>query len=350
MALKADFYKHTLNFTFEAGTSRGVLTKRDTYFLKLFDDRNPALFALGEAAPLVGLSPDFGAVAEAKLSEVCNAINKGDFHFDKTQFCSFPSILFALETVFNDFENRFRRLIFSNSFYNLSEPIPINGLVWMGTKEFMKKQILEKIESGYTTIKLKIGAIDFKDELELLKYIRAEFRNENIILRVDANGAFLPEKALEKLKWLSEFEIHSIEQPIKQGQEAEMAYLCEISPVPIALDEELILNSDRKSKLLTFIKPQYIILKPSLMGGVSGTKDWIKTAEEHGIGWWITSALESNVGLNAICQLTAEYNNPLTHGLGTGKLYSNNIASPLEISEGKIFYDKDKTWDLGLFS
>ncbi len=352
MALKAQYYKHTLNFRFEAGTSRGVLKKKDSYFLKIFDERNPEIFGLGEAGPLEGLSLDFGHLAENKLLEIVNFMNSGNYGSKealKSNLNLFPSVLFAIETALLDLENGGKRQIFNNSFFNDSNEISINGLVWMGNKDFMKSQIIEKLESGFDTIKLKIGAIEFNEEIELLRFIRNQFSSNEICLRVDANGAFSCESALEKLNILSEFEIHSIEQPLKADQWDEMADLCQKTPVPIALDEELIPNSENKEKLLRHIQPQFIILKPSLMGGLTGSKEWISTAESLGIKWWITSALESNVGLNAICQFAKEFNNPLPQGLGTGKLYHNNFESPLTIESGKIFYKKDQEWDLNFF-
>ena len=352
MALKAQYYKHTLNFRFEAGTSRGVLKKKDSYFLKIFDERNPEVFGLGEAGPLEGLSLDFGHLAENKLQEIVNCINTGNYSLYedlKSDLNFFPSVLFAIETALHDLENGGKRQIFNNSFFNDSNEININGLVWMGKKDFMKSQIIEKLESGFDTIKLKIGAIDFNEEIDLLRFIRNQFSSSEICLRVDANGAFSCESALEKLNILSEFEIHSIEQPLKADQWDEMADLCQKTPIPIALDEELITNSENKEKLLRHIQPQFIILKPSLMGGLSGSKEWISTAESLGIKWWMTSALESNVGLNAISQFAMEFNNPLPQGLGTGKLYENNFESPLTIESGKIFYKKDQEWDLNFF-
>jgi O-succinylbenzoate synthase len=345
MALKAHFYKHTLNFNFDAGTSRGVLKKKDSYFIKLTD---ADICGYGEAGPLSGLSPDFGEKAESKLKEICEQINRGKFNLKTAQLSEFPSVLFALETAFRDLENGGKREIFSNSFYSNEQRIPINGLIWMGKPDFMKEQIIEKINAGYTTIKLKIGAIDFNEELSLLKFIRTEFKNDNLTLRVDANGAFSPEKAFEKLNRLSEYNLHSIEQPIAVNQEEVLAKLCEVTPVPIVLDEELIGNSLRKRELLNSVKPQYIILKPSLMGGISGSNEWIQEAENINIKWWITSALESNIGLNAICQFTAEFDNSLPQGLGTGKLYTNNFDSPLEISNGEIFYNQEKEWKLSM--
>jgi O-succinylbenzoate synthase len=352
MFIKAQFYKHTLNFSFDAGTSRGVLKKKDSYFIKIFNKENPQVFGLGEAGPLMGLSLDSGNVARDQLLSIVSVINSGDYEdlaSLKSGLENFPSVLFALETAILDFENEGKREIFKTDFFSSFEKIAINGLVWMGTPDFMQKQIIEKLENGFDTIKLKIGAIDFDEELKLLAFIRKQFSVDNITIRVDANGAFSPNQATEKLKRLSEFNIHSIEQPIKDGQEQFMASLCEKNIIPIALDEELIKNSGKERHLLETIKPQYIILKPTLMGGISGSLNWINTAESLNIKWWMTSALESNVGLNAICQLASQLKNTLPQGLGTGKLFTNNFESPLTVESGQISYDSKKAWNLDFF-
>jgi o-succinylbenzoate synthase len=353
MALIAQYYKHTLNFRFDAGTSRGVLKNKDSYFLKISEKNTPNIFGLGEIAPLEGLSIDFVPELLPKIFIVVSDINTGKLSLNNYEnyindLKEFPSIVFGIETAFLDFKNGGKRLIFNNNFYNKGSEIKINGLVWMGSHQFMQEQINEKISEGFDTIKMKIGAIDFKQELDLLKSIRKKYDVNKIKLRLDANGAFNINEAEEKLRILSEYDIHSIEQPIKQGQPTEMRILCENSPVSIALDEELIANYDKKEELLKQIMPQYIILKPTLHGGISGTKAWIIEAEKLGIKWWITSALESNIGLNAICQLCAEYENQLPQGLGTGKLYDNNFESPLVIKNGKIGYDKSINWQLEL--
>jgi O-succinylbenzoate synthase len=354
MTLKALYYKHTLNFRFDAGTSRGVLKNKDSFLLKIWNTEDKNQYGLGEASPLSGLSLDFSDV-QKNLEVVCDKINKGEINcFNFNTYCleikDQSSIVFALETAFFDLINLSKREIFKNPFFNFQSKIPINGLVWMGTKDFMHRQIKEKIELGFDTIKLKIGAIDFKEEIELLNFIRKEYTEKEIVLRVDANGAFKPNEALEKLKILSDLKIHSIEQPIAPHQHQLMAELCEISPLPIALDEELITPQNNKLSFLQLIKPQYIILKPTLMGGFNGSREWISAADQLNIGWWITSALESNIGLNAICQFTAEFQNELPQGLGTGQLYHNNFESPLTIEAGKIFYDKFKKWELDRLS
>lgn len=348
--LKAQYYKHTLNFKFDAGTSRGVLKTKDSYFIKIFKPDNPLVYGIGEAGPLKGLSPEFGEPTVQLLQKIVSDINlTGNYDPSQYDFREFSSVLFALETAMNDLNHGGKRKIFDNDFYSGNQRITINGLVWMGDYDFMKKQISEKLNAGFRTIKLKIGAIKFDDEIDLLAFLRKTFKEEDLTIRVDANGAFSPAEALEKLKRLSDFGLHSIEQPIAAGQEEEMHSLCEQTPLPIALDEEILLNGTRKKELLQSIKPQYIILKPGLAGGISGTRQWIKEAEGLGIDWWITSALESNIGLNAICQLTAEYQNDLPQGLGTGQLYHNNFNSPLEVIGEKIYYNPNSDWDLSYF-
>ncbi len=359
MGLKVKWLKHTLKFKFEAGTSRGVYTEKDTFFLKIFDSENPSVFGLGEAAPLKGLSIDDLPNFEEILQELCDTFNNLDlevFEWNINIILSqliddrFPSIKFGFETALLDVMNGGRRVIFDNDFSKSKKAININGLVWMGSKDFMTAQVNEKLAAGFDTIKMKVGAINFAEELEILSSIRQQFSAEQITLRVDANGAFSPEEAPEKLIQLTNYQIHSIEQPIKQQQPEAMAELCQNSPLPIALDEELIGVSDyvQKMQLLKKLKPTYIILKPTLLGGLQHCREWIEIASRLHIGWWMTSALESNIGLNAISQFTAEYKNPLPQGLGTGSLYHNNIASPLLVENGKLNYQANVGWDLSL--
>ncbi len=330
--IKARFHKRIFHFKRPSGTSRGVLTEKLAWFIELWSDDNPEIVGIGECSVIPGLSPDFEneGLYEAKLNQVCKNLN--------TYLTNWPSIKFGVETALLDLKNGGNQLYFDNDFSRGNQYIAINGLIWMGDESFMKEQIEEKICAGFKTIKLKIGAIDFEKELALIQSIRKRFTKEEITIRVDANGAFLPENASQKLRALSTFDIHSIEQPIRQGQWSVMSDLCEKTSVPIALDEELIgINDmDTKSILLETIKPQYIILKPSLHGGISGCKEWIELAERLEIPWWITSALESNIGLNAICQFVAEYDNSLPQGLGTGSLYTDNLPSNLIVKDGTI--------------
>jgi len=339
----ARFKKHILQFKRPSGTSRGVLNTKETWFLIL--EQNTSI-GIGECCMFKGLSvedrPDF----EEKLQWTCDHIDDGKERLLK-ELTEFPSIQIGLETAFRSLESKDPFQIFPSEFSSGNASIPINGLIWMGDKAYMKQQISEKLKHGFTCIKMKIGAIDFASEIELLKSIRSEFSPKEVELRVDANGAFSPSEALEKLKRLSDYKLHSIEQPIKQGQWEDMASLCETTPLPIALDEELIgvFSEEKKKQLLTTINPQYIILKPTLVGGFSGSDQWISMAVEREIGWWITSALESNVGLNAISQYTFTKNSKLPQGLGTGSLFTNNILSPLKVRNGSIKYDTNGTWD-----
>jgi L-Ala-D/L-Glu epimerase len=304
---------------------------------------------VGECGLFRGLSVDDRPDYEEKLQWLCNNINQNlDYLLNK--LIEFPSIQFGLETALKSLESSNIFELFPSKFTQSDDVIPINGLIWMGTEAFMKQQIQEKIDAGFSCIKMKIGAIDFEAEINLLKSIRNEFTSKDIELRVDANGAFSPSEALEKLKMLSDLDLHSIEQPIKKGQIEAMAKLCEETPLPIALDEELIgiFPTSKKQALLDTIKPQYIILKPSLVGGFKGTDEWIEVAEKQHLGWWITSALESNVGLNAIAQYTYKKQSKLPQGLGTGSLFTNNFDSPLQVKNGTLQYSNKTNWKFNL--
>jgi o-succinylbenzoate synthase len=344
--MQATYQKYILNFKRPSGTSRGILKTKETWFIILNDNEKQGI---GECGILRTLSIDDRPDYEEKLKWVCSNINLG---LEKllSEVFDFPSIQFGLEQAFLSLQSKSVFDLFPSEFTKGNQAIPINGLVWMGDKEFMKTQIKEKLATGFSCIKMKIGAIDFKTEMDLLTSIRKEFSSSEIELRVDANGGFDPDNALEKLKKLSELEIHSIEQPIKQGQFEEMASLCEKTPLPIALDEELIgvFSVTKKQEILQTIQPQYIILKPSLIGGFKGSKEWVDLAESHNMGWWVTSALESNVGLNAIAQWTYTLNNSMPQGLGTGGLYTNNIESPLEIEKGSLKYNNSIKWNFNL--
>ena len=340
--MTAEYKKYILKFKRPSGTSRGVLTEKETWFLKIQDQQRTGI---GECGILRSLSYDDRPDYEQKLKWVCENINLGkEMLWEELK--EFPSIQFGVEMAFQSLEAEDLFTLFPSDFTRGKDSIPINGLIWMGDKQFMKEQITAKLSEGFNCIKLKIGAIDFDTELNLLKSIRSNFSEKEIELRVDANGAFHPEDALEKLKRLSEYQLHSIEQPIKQGQWQEMAELCEKTPIPIALDEELIGVTDvtEKRKLLQTIQPQFAIFKPSLIGGMKGTQQWIDLCEAGGINWWITSALESNVGLNAITQWTYTLGNSMPQGLGTGGLYTNNFECPLEVENGQIQYDPEKSW------
>lgn len=347
--LRARWIKYTLEFKRPAGTSRGKLKTKDSYFI-IISNANDDKHGIGECGILRGLSYDDREGYEAKLDELCASINNAQEWLIKG-LEEWPSIYFGLEIALRDLETNSGKILFQNKFSAGLNPIPINGLIWMGEYDFMREQIIDKLNQGFNCIKLKIGAIDFQKEIKLLKLIRSEFPADQLELRVDANGAFDVQDAEEKLIALAKFDLHSIEQPIKAGQWDHMKSLCAKNIIPIALDEELIgvYKIPEKIDLIRDIRPQYIILKPSLVGGFKGSLEWINIAEMHDIKWWITSALESNIGLNAIAQWTASIDNPMHQGLGTGSLYSNNFSSPLIAKAGFLHYDLSKKWDLSYF-
>ncbi len=342
--MKASYKKYILNFKRPSETSRGVMTEKETWFLILEENGKTGI---GECGLLRGLSIDDRPDYKAKLQWVCDNISLGK----KTLWESlieFPSIQFGVEMAFQSLRSKRPFELFPSAFTNGKKSIPINGLVWMGNPDFMKAQIEEKLAQGFHCVKLKIGALDFEKELALLQFIRKNYDAKTIEIRVDANGGFSSESALDKLNKISEFEIHSIEQPIQINQHDSLSVLCKSSPIPIALDEELIgvFELEKKEALLQKIQPQYIILKPSLVGGFRGTSEWISLAEKHKIGWWITSALESNIGLNAIAQWTFLQQNLMPQGLGTGGLYTNNFDCPLEVKNGELWYleNENSAW------
>ena len=357
MALVSDYLKHTLRFRFEAGTSRGVLTEKDSYIVRIYDDENPAAMGLGECSPLRGLSVDDRPDFEQRLGELCQSFSKLDLQLfswnvpivlNQLIGQELPSVLFGFETAMLDFLSGGQRVIFDNDFVRGTRSLPVNGLIWMGDRSSMQRQIEAKLKTGFTTLKLKIGAIDFEQELDLLASIRERFTPDQITLRVDANGAFQPHEAMDKLNCLAAFGLHSIEQPIRAGQPDLMAELCQHSPIPIALDEELVGHQEYvdKFRLLKKIQPQFIVLKPTLLGGLRHADEWIELANRLNIGWWVTSALESNIGLNAIAQYTAKFRHLIPQGLGTGQLYHNNFDSPLRIEQGQLRYEIGGNWEL----
>ena len=373
---KIDISERTLHFKQPAGTSRGVYTTRHSYYLTLTSDELPGVEGVGECATLPDLSCDAKPEYEMTLRQVCQMVEQmGRIPYDMIR--AYPSITFGLETAFASFFDAAKKFLeivpaegasssseiltqkgvsvpagmenlvdlFDSPFGKGEEGITINGLVWMGTYEEMLARLEEKLQAGFHCVKLKIGAIDFFKELDLIKRIRDVYTQEQVELRVDANGGFLPENAMSQLEALAKYDIHSIEQPIKQHQWPKMAQLCRETPLPIALDEELIGVNVRSMKeaLLDTIRPQYIILKPSLHGGIYGCNEWIQLASQRGIGSWITSALESNIGLNAIAHYAAKVYGPnveMPQGLGTGQLFTDNIPMPLEIRGDKLFVVK----------
>jgi O-succinylbenzoate synthase len=355
MPLELRFISRDLQFKFDARTSRGQIKTHTAYYICISSTEDPETQGWGEAAPLAGLSIDFRPDFAVKLLSICESFNTHKYaklpivhHWLKEQnLQEWPAIKFGLETAFLDFETGGKKQLFDTGFTRGEAGIPINGLVWMGDKTFMQDQIEQKLAQGYSCLKLKIGGLDFDSELKILASIREVTSAENLTIRLDANGAFTPENTMEKLEKLSHFQIHSIEQPIQTKQYEALAKICKESPIPIALDEELIgiYEPLQQVELLDTLKPQFIILKPTLVGGFQASQNWINLAEERKIAWWITSALESNIGLNAIAQFTSTFPDLIPQGLGTGQLYSSNISSPLTIEKGYLYSAPEKTWE-----
>lgn len=340
MNYKIEIIPRELTFKRPAGTSRGIYTTRKVWYLRLTSTNEPGKVGIGECAPLPQLSCDDIPDYESVLSDICRKIEESGGEWDWEELYKYPSIAFGVETAFQHYDAG--NLAFEKTPFALGEEgIPINGLVWMGDYQYMYDQIKEKIDNGYRCIKLKIGAIDFEQELELIKYVRHQFTARDVELRVDANGAFSPEEALQKLTRLSKYDLHSIEQPIAAGNWEVMARLVEQSPLPVALDEELIGHNTKEQRrlLLETIRPHYIVIKPSLHANRDG---WVLEATKLGIGWWATSALESNIGLNAIAQWVSGYKITLPQGLGTGKLFTENVDVPLSIVKDELWYDPVK--------
>lgn len=339
--IRASYKKHELQFIKPARTSRGEMKTHSAYYINLQEGENTAW---GEAAPLPGLSIDAVEGFEDRVNSFCTLINEG-IHPNDLDLQKFPSIRFAIESALKELGTSRKHVLFDTDFIT-GKGIPINGLVWMDTKEKMLDEASHKINEGFTCIKFKIGALDFDEECRMLEVLRKKYSAHKIEIRLDANGAFGKTDAVQQLNELSRFEIHSVEQPIKQGQQETMQEVCAKSKIPIALDEELIgvdvLNEGKK--LLQLIKPHYIILKPTLLGGFTASQKWVEMATKKGIGWWTTSALESNMGLNAIAQWASSLQVSIPQGLGTGSLYVNNIPSPLVVKNGLLFYNVNKSW------
>ena len=355
--LKLEYKDYTLDFKFDAETSRGILRSHRIMLLKVYDPKAPAIYGLGEAAPLPRLSTDRFEDVEMEIPKVSSRLKNMDLPSRNEEIpklvgevvsADLPSLRFALELAMNDLFHGGRRLIFENDFFRGAHRIQINGLIWMGDPDFMKEQIDEKIAQGFTCVKLKVGALDFDEELNLIKYLRS--KSPDLTIRVDANGGFANHEALSRLGAMKPFGLHSIEQPIMPKQPEAMQLICRKSTIPIALDEELIgvVGLKEKRELLSYIKPQYLVLKPTLLGGFEATMEWIRLAEDLKIGWWITSALESSIGLNGISQFVASLRPEGHQGLGTGQLYVNNFYSPLQVTGEYLAYDNNKLWEVGL--
>jgi o-succinylbenzoate synthase len=339
------FIKYKLNFFQPARTSRDTLYERKVYYL-ILEDKEKGIRGIGECAPLSGLGVEDFDSTEKKIKEIEKSPSiEADLAY------SFPALNFAFETALTDLENQGKRILYASDWTKGNSAIPINGLVWISSVEEMKRQIKQKVREGYSCIKIKTGAHDFRSELSLIRWIRHEYPKE-LEIRLDANAAYRPHEVREKLKYFSDYHIHSIEQPIAKGLLDEMAALCEEKIIPVALDEELIgiYSPEEKKMLLENIQPQYIILKPTLLGGFKACEEWMDIAAKNKCGWWITSALESNIALNAIAQWTYQLGVSIPQGLGTGQLFTNNIRAPLFIKNGALSYDPDTSWDIKIFS
>lgn len=345
--MRLAYAPYKLRFRNPAGTSRGILHEKLTCFIKIFDENDPSRFGIGEAAVFEGLSPEAGRGYEIKLLELLANVALGK----STDLSRFSSIQYGLEQAIRDFSSGCKGIYFPSAFTEGKSEIIINGLVWMGSYDEMTDRITKKVEDGFKCIKLKVGAIDWRQEIEMVRRIRMLYSDRDLQIRVDANGGFTMDNALPRLKALADLGVHSIEQPIPAGNPELMRFLCDVSPLPIALDEELIgkYTYEEKAAMLDSIRPDYIILKPALCGGFEGACQWISLAKENEVGWWVTSALESNVGLNALAQWTATLNNILPQGLGTGQLFVNNFSSPVFLTSDRLGYDSSSHLDHSQF-
>jgi O-succinylbenzoate synthase len=348
--IKAKIITREFRFQRPATTSRGTHLNKKVHFILIYHTDDLSASGIGECSLFPGLSyDDINDFAE-KLNQTVDRINQGDYYTD-SGLSEWPSINFALETAWKDFRSMGSKILYQSEFTEGKDSLGINGLIWMDRKEEMIRQIRQKLNDGFTCLKMKIGALDLEDELEVLNFIRTQYDAEELEIRVDANGAFKPNEALGIIKMLSDFDLHSIEQPLAPGHSDDMAKLCELSPIPVALDEELIGKHSMatRRKLLDTLRPQFLALKPGLLGGLASCKDWISLAAEKNIGWWITSSLETNIGLNAIAQWTYTLQSNIYHGLSTGSLFNNNIPSSLYLHGERLYYDPDRKWDLSTF-
>ncbi len=350
--MRLAYCPYMLKFKEPAGTSRGILTEKPTYLIKIYDEKEPERFGLGECAVFPGLSPEADGRYEYKLVELLANIALGR----ETDLSRHSSLKYGLEMAIRDYAGGCRHLYYQTPFTEGRSELIINGLIWMGSEEEMMRRLEEKFKAGFRCVKMKIGSIDWQKELHIIRTIRERFSAEQLTIRVDANGAFVMDNVMPRLAQLADLEVHSIEQPIPARHIDLMKFLCEVSPVPIALDEELIgvYDDEMKRHLLEYVKPAYIVCKPALCGGFSGAETWIGIAKELGIGWWITSALESNVGLNALAQFTAMMTEgtalaAFPQGLGTGALYTNNFEIPIRLNGDVMTYDTNAPMDNAQF-
>jgi len=347
LKISATYVSHSLVFKRPAGTSRGILHQKDCWYIRLHGEQKKV--GWGEVSFIPGLSVEDPGEIEIQIDHVCKLINRGELD-PGSELPALPGVQFALETALLDLKQRGSRILFPSKFTRGLDGISTNGLIWMGDRSQLKQQISEKIQSGFRVLKMKVGALELEEEIKILQGIRGEYGPDDLEIRLDANGAWSPVDAPGIMERLAVFGIHSIEQPISAGQTEAMAALCASQIIPIALDEELIgiTSTRQRSVLLEGIRPSYIILKPGLLGGFTQAEEWISLAGKMNIGWWITSALESSVGLNAIAQWTYSLDVSLPQGLGLGTLYSNNITSPLEMKNDQLWYRPEKKWNLHL--
>lgn len=341
--MRMQFAPYMMKFKQPAGTSRGILTEKITCFIRVFDENNPDVYGIGEAAVFPGLSPEADERYFYKVMELQANVRLGK----QTDLSHFPSLQAGFEQAIRDFAGGGHGIYYNSPFIAGNESITINGLVWMGEFDKMIERIEEKLAAGFKCIKLKIGAIDWRKEVDMIRYIRDRYPRDRMEIRVDANGGFTMDNAIPRLKRLADLDVHSIEQPIPAGNPQLMRFLCDVSPLPIALDEELLgkFSTEDKARMLDDIKPAYIVIKPSLTGGFSGGAEWIELASERGIGWWITSSLESNIGLNALAQWVATLHTTMPQGLGTGALFTNNIDAPIYLEGSSLHYDTERQID-----
>ena len=340
--MRLAYCPYMLHFKQPAGTSRGVLTEKPTYIIKIYDENDPEHFGLGECAVFPGLSPEADGRYEYKLVEMLANIALGR----GTDLSRYSSLNYGLEMAIRDYAGGCRHIYWPTEFTEGKSEMTINGLIWMGSEEEMLARLDEKIKAGFKCVKMKIGSLDWKKELDIIRSIRSHFPADQLTIRVDANGGFVMDNVMPRLAQLADLEVHSIEQPIPARNIDLMKFICDVSPVPVALDEELIgvYDDEMKRHLLEYVQPAFIVCKPALCGGFSGAETWIGIAKELGIGWWITSALESNVGLNALAQFTAMMTQgtewaDFAQGLGTGSLYTNNFVTPIRLTGEHMTYD-----------
>lgn len=351
MTLKAKYIKHRLKFLRPAGTSKGYLNYKECWYLVLWEENSPQIRGIGECSILPNFNIDDRPDIEDKIAEVCDQINQGTFQAG-CLLPQWPTIQFAMEMALLDLKNGGNRILFPSAFTRGNDGVMTNGLIRLGDESSTRQQIERCLDKGFSCIKLKIGQLDWQTEYSILHFLRKQYKSSDLTIRVDANGAFTPQRIYDVLEQLAELEVHSIEQPIKAGQVEAMALLCNGSPIPIVLDEELlgVFDYEKRKNLLETIKPQYLAIEPSLCGGFDLSEQWIELAKQNNIGWWVTTSLQSNIGVNAIAQWAYSQKSNMIHGIGTGLMFSNNIDSPLSLRGESIFYRINEEWNLSFLN